>query len=161
MIINRRIILITLVSLIISGCGYSPLYTSKQNINFNIVSVTTEGDSQINNFVKSNLAIYMNKNIQEKNYIIKINSKFSKKSLAKDRTGKTTDLKLIADISLEYEEEKNRSSNQVKKVVSFSEDFNIKKNQNNFEQRDYEKSIKKNLSQKLTNKIIRYLILNK
>ena len=32
MIINRRIILITLISLILSGCGYTPLYTSKQNI---------------------------------------------------------------------------------------------------------------------------------
>ncbi len=161
MIINRRIILITLISLILSGCGYTPLYTSKQNINFNIVSVATEGDNQINNYIKSNLAIYMNKDFKKKNYIIKINSKFSKKSLAKDRTGKTTDLKLVADISLEYQEEESLSNNQVKKVVSFNEDFNIKKNQNNFEQRDYEKSIKKNLSQKLTDKIIRHLILNK
>ena len=61
MIINRKIILITLISLILFGCGYTPLYTSKQNINFNIISVATEGDNQINNYIKSNLAIYMNK----------------------------------------------------------------------------------------------------
>ena len=122
--------------------------------------MATEGDNQINNYIKSNLAIYMNKDFQERNYIIKVNSKFSKKSLAKDRTGKTTDLKLVADISLEYQEE-STSDDQVKKVVSFYEDFNIKKNQNNFQQRDYEKSIKKNLSQKLTDKIIRHLTLNK
>ena len=103
----------------------------------------------------------MNKGSKENNYIITINSKFSKKTLAKDRTGKTTDLKLVAEINLEYNEENSTSNNQNAKVVSFSEDFNIKKNQNNSEQRDYEKSIKKNLSQKLTDKMVRYLILNK
>ena len=161
MTINKKIILISILSLIFYGCGYTPLYTNKQNINFNIKSVEMDGDIQINNYIKSNLINYMNDNTKEKNYIIKINSQFSKKSIAKDRTGKTTDLKLVADINLKYHEEKSQSNNQASKIVSFSEDFNIKKNQNNFEQIDYEKSIKKNLSQKLADKIVRYLILNK
>ena len=158
---NKKIILISFISLFIYGCGYTPLYTSKQNINFNIKLLEIKGDTQINNFIKSNLINYIDNDVQDSNYIVKISSKFSKKSLAKDRTGKTTDLKLVAEINLEYQEEKSESNNQINKVVSFSEDFNIKKNQNNFEQRDYEKSIKKILSQKLTDKIVRYLILNK
>ena len=130
-------------------------------MNFNIKSLEIEGDAQINSFIKSNLINYMNNNAQDNNYIVKINSKFSKKTIAKDRTGKTTDLKLVAEINLEYKEENSASNDQGAKVVSFSEDFKIKKNQNNSEQREYEKSIKKNLSQKLTDKMVRYLILNK
>ena len=158
---NKKIILISIISLFLYGCGYTPLYTNKQNVNFNIKSLEIEGDAQINSFIKSNLINYMNNNAQDNNYIVKINSKFSKKTIAKDRTGKTTDLKLVAEINLEYKEENSASNDQGAKVVSFSEDFKIKKNQNNSEQRDYEKSIKKNLSQKLTDKMVRYLILNK
>ena len=158
---NTKIILISIISLFLYSCGYTPLYTNKQNVNFNIKSLEIEGDAQINSFIKSNLINYMNNNAQDNNYIVKINSKFSKKTIAKDRTGKTTDLKLVAEINLEYEEENSTSNDQSAKVVSFSEDFKIKKNQNNSEQRDYEKSIKKNLSQKLTDKMVRYLILNK
>ena len=158
---NTKIILISIISLFLYSCGYTPLYTNKQNVNFNIKSLEIEGDAQINSFIKSNLINYMNNNAQDNNYIVKINSKFSKKTIAKDRTGKTTDLKLVAEINLEYKEENSASNDQGAKVVSFSEDFKIKKNQNNSEQRDYEKSIKKNLSQKLTDKIVRYLILNK
>ena len=158
---NKKIILISIISLFLYGCGYTPLYTNKQNVNFNIKSLEIEGDAQINSFIKSNLINYMNNGAQVNNYIGKINSKFSKKTIAKDRTGKTTDLKLVAEINLEYEEENSTSNDRGAKVVSFSEDFKIKKNQNNSEQRDYEKSIKKNLSQKLTDKMVRYLILNK
>ena len=158
---NTKIILISIISLFLYSCGYTPLYTNKQNVNFNIKSLEIEGDAQINSFIKSNLINYMNNNAQDNNYIVKINSKFSKKTIAKDRTGKTTDLKLVAEINLEYEEENSTSNDQSAKVVSFSEDFKIKKNQNNSEQRDYEKSIKKSLSQKLTDKMVRYLILNK
>ena len=158
---NTKIILISIIFLFLYSCGYTPLYTNKQNVNFNIKSLEIEGDAQINSFIKSNLINYMNNNAQDNNYIVKINSKFSKKTIAKDRTGKTTDLKLVAEINLEYKEENSASNDQGAKVVSFSEDFKIKKNQNNSEQRDYEKSIKKNLSQKLTDKMVRYLILNK
>ena len=158
---NTKIILISIISLFLYSCGYTPLYTNKQNVNFNIKSLEIEGDAQINSFIKSNLINYMNNNTQDNNYIVKINSKFSKKTIAKDRTGKTTDLKLVAEINLEYKEENSASNDQGAKVVSFSEDFKIKKNQNNSEQRDYEKNIKKNLSQKLTDKMVRYLILNK
>ena len=158
---NTKIILISIISLFLYSCGYTPLYTNKQNVNFNIKSLEIEGDAQINSFIKSNLINYMNNSAQDNNYIVKNNSKFSKKTIAKDRTGKTTDLKLVAEINLEYKEENSASNDQSAKVVSFSEDFKIKKNQNNSEQRDYEKSIKKNLSQKLTDKMVRYLILNK
>ena len=123
-----------------------------------------------NQFKKENLIIViggdgfmlqtLKKNRNSKKSFYGINSgnygflmnKFSKKTIAKDRTGKTTDLKLVAEINLEYKEENSASNDQGAKVVSFSEDFKIKKNQNNSEQRDYEKSIKKNLSQKLTDK---------
>ena len=41
--------------------------------------------------------------------------------------------------------------------MTFSESFNMKINENNFDQRSYEKNIKKNIAQILTNKIIRHL----
>ncbi len=155
---NRIIIFILLLSLY--GCGYSTIYTKDENRNFNILSLKIDGDTEINNYLKSNLNKYKNNNLG-KSYVVSINTYFTKKSLAKDRTGKVTDLKLIATLNLNYQIKKNDSNNNEKKNVSFSESFNIKKNQNNFEQRDYEKSIKKNLSQLLSDKIIHHLSLNK
>ena len=61
----------------------------------------------------------------------------------------------LISLNMEYQKEEG-----ILKKISLTESFNIKKNQNNFEQRDYEKNIKRNLSQLLSDKIVRYLTLN-
>ena len=137
------------------GCGYSKIYSSNENNLLSIRSIEIEGDTELNNYLISNLNKYVENDSTKQNYSLIINTNFYKESLAKDQTGKVTNIKLIAKLNLKYKKEEKDSGQ-----ISFIESFNIKKNQNNFEQRDYEKNIKRNLSQLLSDKIVRYLTLN-
>ena len=161
MIIKKNILLLIVIGLTLCSCGYSKVYNSNQILNFNIVSLKITGDPVINNHLKINLKKYVNNKFEDKSYIVRINSEFKKKPLAKDKTGKITDIKLIADIKLEYEILQNNEENKKMKTILFSENFSIKKNQNNFEQRDYEKTIKRNLTDLLSDRIVRHLSITK
>ena len=154
MIIKKNIFLIFII-LILYGCGYSKIYSSNENNSFNINLIKIEGDTELNNYLVSNLNKYIENKSAKYNYSLLINTEFYKETLAKDKTGKVTDIKLIAKLNMEYQKEEG-----ILKKISLTESFNIKKNQNNFEQRDYEKNIKRNLSQLLSDKIVRYLTLN-
>ena len=63
---------------------------------------------------------------------------------------------MVVDLSLSYKRFDLDKDKQEKKI-SFSESLIIKKNQNNFEQNDYEKIVIKNMSELLINKVILYL----
>ena len=45
----------------------------------------------------------------------------------------------------------------IEKIIELNENFTIKKNDNNYEQKDYERAIKNNMAQALVNKIIFHL----
>ena len=151
---------ITFLFLIIFGLisfGYSPMYSSNNETNFEIYDLELKGDEQINNVIKNRLEKYFNNN-KEKKYIIKVRTSYEKISATKDRTGSTTHFKLIVKLALDYKEVgvKQNEKEQSKKI-SFSENTIIKKNQDNFEQNDYEYITIKNISELLINKVILYL----
>ncbi|MDC3126736.1 hypothetical protein OA436_03050, partial [Candidatus Pelagibacter sp.] len=137
--------------------GYSPMYSNNNETNFEIYDLELNGNEQINNVIKNRLEKYF-KNNKEKKYIIKIKTSYEKISATKDRTGSTTHFKLIVRLALDYksvgikQNEKGQS-----KILSFSESTIIKKNQDNFEQNDYENITIKNISELLINKVIIYL----
>ncbi len=152
----KKLNLLLFIIFFLNSCGYSPIFSSDKKFDFNITSISTSGDNEINNFIKSRLNNYIKDDFQNGGYVIFIKSEYSKKTLAKDRTGKITDVKLMIKSTLEHK--KNNVDNS-KGQVTFSESFNMKINQNNFDLRSYEKSIKKNLSQIITDKIIRHISL--
>ena len=149
---------ITFLFLIIFGlisCGYSPMYSSNNETNFEIYDLELKGDEQINNIIKNKFEKYFNNN-NEKKYIIKVRTSYEKISATKDRTGSTTHFKLIVKLILNYERV-DLKQNDLGKELSFSESIIIKKNQDKFEQDDYQNITIKNLSELLTNKVILYL----
>ena len=84
-----------------------------------------------------------------------INSNYQKITVAKDLTGNATDLKLIASIDVVFS--LNDGSKNQEKRVSFLESIIIKKNDNTFDQKNYERSVLNNLSQLLLNKLVFHL----
>ena len=152
----KKLNLLLFIIFSLNSCGYSPIFSSDKKFDFNITSISTSGDNEINNFIKSRLNNYIKDDFQNGGYVIFIKSEYSKKTLAKDRTGKITDVKLMIKSTLEHK--KNNVDNS-KGQITFSESFNMKINQNNFDLRSYEQSIKKNLSQIITDKIIRHISL--
>ena len=150
----KKIFLLILIMFGLSSCGYTPMLSQNNNLNFNIVNLELLGKDTINNFLEKKLEQYSNTS-NDKKYTILIYSDFKKISVAKDSTGNVTDLKLISNIDVTYSldnESKKQETN-----VSFSESIIIKKNDNTFEQKNYERSVLNNLSQLLLNKLIFHL----
>tara|TARA_Y100000768_G_C23964137_1_gene676983 strand:+ start:1342 stop:1794 length:453 start_codon:yes stop_codon:yes gene_type:complete len=133
----------------IYACGYTSLYQEmKKDLFINILGM--KGDFEINNYIKNDLKISSNKessNIHD----LSFETEYTKIILAKDAAGKATDYNL--EMSVKF---KVVSSNN--KEIVYEENFKIKKNDDNFEQTNYEKDIKRNFSKIVQEKLILDLI---
>lgn len=150
----EKIFSISLISLLLLSCGYTPLYKNQKNLDFSISVTNISGDRKINNLAKAKLKRYslMEK---EKNYNVVIDSEYSKTIVAKDTAGNVTDYKISVIISFDVTSEK------FNKFFEFDESFNMKKLANKIEELDYEKNIKNNLVEIITQKLVAQLIMNR
>ena len=152
----KNILILIFFSLGILNCGYTPIVTKIDNNNFNITKLDIEGDKQINNFIKRELNNYIENTRTDNNFEVNIVTNYEKVSLVKNAKGDTTDFKLVVNLTLIFLEEKENQ----KKIIKLNESFAIKKNENNYEQNNYERAIKNNMAQALSEKIIFYLSKN-
>ena len=141
--------LFLLISIIfIYSCGYSPLYlTGKSDLNLNLKEI--EGDFELNTYIKNNFKIASDVNSPN---VFDINAitKIEKIILTKDATGDATDYRLDFSVKFIIVSEN--------KVVSYNESFKIKKNNQKFEQSNYEREIKRNFSEIVKDKLVLYLL---
>ena len=147
----KKVFLIFLTIIVLSGCGYTPIYTQNKNINFEILSLEVKGDKDINYSIERDLNQYIGKDNVRK-FQIKINTEYSKSPILKDATGKITKYKLNADLDLQFEIDKKIQN------VYLNETFNMENFNDKFEEKKYEKQIKKNFSSLMLNKITSYLV---
>ena len=150
----KKIFLLILIIFGVTNCGYTPMLSQNNKLNFTIVNLELLGNKTINNFFEKKLNQYTSSS-NDKKYKILINSDYQKINVAKDSTGNVTNIKLVSTIDVTYSLYKE-SKNQEKKI-SFSESIIIKKNDNTFEQNNYERNILNNLLQQLLNKLIFHL----
>ena len=132
----KKIILI-LILVFLSQCGYSPVYKNNSDINFKIILQEMKGNKSINSIIRRSLDRYSTRET-EKVYLIQTESAFSKSILAKDKTGKATDIKLQVDINFIVKTKKGIE------YFKFKESLNIENNLNSYEQSNYEDIIKNN-----------------
>ena len=151
----RKIILCILVLCGLSSCGYTSLHSQKDDLNFTILNLELNGDLLINNYIEQELKKYEKIN-SERKFELEIKTTLNKFSVGKDSKGNTTNLKLVANLDLNINEIKMENE-QTKKTVSFSENITIKKNENNYEQSNYEEILIKNMSELLFKKLVLYL----
>ena len=151
----RKIILCILVLCGLSSCGYTSLHSQKDDLNFTILNLELNGDFLINNYIEQKLKKY-EKIDSERKFELEIKTTLNKFSVGKDSKGNTTNLKLVANLDLNINEIKMENE-QTKKTVSFSENITIKKNENNYEQSNYEEILIKNMSELLFKKLVFYL----
>ena len=151
----RKIIFCILVFCSFSSCGYTSLHSQKDDLNFTILNLELNGDLLINNYIEQKLKKY-EKIDSERKFELEIKTNLNKFSVGKDSKGNTTNLKLVANLDLNINEIKMENE-QTKKTVSFSENITIKKNENNYEQSNYEEILIKNMSELLFKKLVLYL----
>ena len=133
----------------IYGCGYTSIYDEmRKDLFINILSM--KGDFEINNYIKNNLKISSKKNSLNI-HDLSFETKYKKIILAKDATGEATDYNLEMSVKFIIASENN-------KEIVYKENFKIKKNDDNLEQSNYEKDIKRNFSEIVQDKLILDLI---
>ena len=152
----KKICFIIIASILIQGCDYKPIYSNNNEFNFTINDLKFSGDEVVNNYLEKKL-IKLNKANTDKEYKIIINTTYSKSSIAKNKSGNTTDYKLTLSLNLKLIQ-LDASKNKLKQEeFSFNENFIITKSDSNFEQTNYENLMKNNLAEILLNRLIIFL----
>ena len=145
----KKNLLILLIAIFLNSCGYTALYKDNnlKNLQLNFEIIDTSGDSEINNYILTDLNKYQNTNITEK-IKIKINSDYSKSGISNDKKGKTTTYNLVVETTFEI------NINAKNKKIVISEKARINRLDDIFEQKNYEKKIKKDISKLILDRFI-------
>jgi len=148
--LKKNIILFSLI-LVLSSCGFTPIYVKKNGLQFSIEQVNYSGDRELNNFLKINLNRYKNEKIDKK-ILIDANSTYKKIILSKDGAGEVTNYQLVTEVIFLI-----KSTNR---TIKISENKIIKSIEDKFEETKYERSIKQSFASSISNKLISALISN-
>ena len=143
----KKILMLICILNFLSSCEYKPIYSSSNKANYRIIITDLSGDKKLNKYIVENLEKNSQKNSTEI-INIKINSKYSRKVLAKNSLGSTTDYQAKAITEFEI----NKNDNTEK--LEFTEKFNYQKVSDNYEEKSYEQNIKRNLASSISQKLI-------
>tara|TARA_B100000795_G_C22721604_1_gene407692 strand:+ start:652 stop:1083 length:432 start_codon:yes stop_codon:yes gene_type:complete len=133
------------------SCGYEPLNSKKNRLkggNFSIVKIDYIGDREINIKIKEKLANFTN-NRKDKNYTLEIDSRSLKTTIAKNIKGDPLLFNLFVEIIIQIKGEDIMDTQ-----IIFNENFKYNNNKDKFEMKRYEKEIKYNLTETITNNLI-------
>jgi len=134
----------------LSSCGYEAIYSVKntKNYNFSISKLSFIGDREINLKIKQKLNNYTQET-KDINFILKITSTSEKIILSKNAAGDSTNFKIETIVNIDVFNKEKLKSNFI-----ITESFNYDNNSNKFELKNYEKEIKRNLADIITEKLI-------
>ena len=147
----KKISLAVLFLIFLNGCNYQPIYSSK-NVKFSIGEFQSTGNNKINKLLIKKLEIYKNDSLDSTKYNLNISSEVNKSVSAKDKKGNPTTFALKISFKIEVE-----NSLGEKKLKVFEESTSYENNENKFELKKYENSIKKNMIESINENIILYL----
>ena len=143
----KKIFFIILSLNLLNHCDYKPVYSNQDKVNYRIIIDSLSGDKDINNFIITNIKRNSQENSEEI-VNIALDTKYTKKVLAKNNAGSITDYQ--ADVVTTFLIKKVNNSESF--VVN--EKFNFKKMTDKYEEKNYERNIKKNLANSISQKII-------
>ena len=152
MIKIKKLIPIFFIILFLNNCGYTPRYALNKDVNFSINLVELKGDREFNNSFKSKIARYDKKNVNEKVYNLSLITEYNKNIKSKNAAGLAQEYELVITVNAII-----KSDTINPKKLVFKETINMKKLEDAFEEKNYEKIMKENLSDLILDRIIFYL----
>ena len=150
----RKILSIVFVLTLLSNCGYKPIFSNINKTNYQINILEFTGDEELNKFIIKNLNKH-NQSKSNKKLNIKIDTKYLKNILAKNTEGKVTDYQAEAITTFKI------NKNTTTETLIIKEKFNYQKISDKYEEKSYEKTIKRNLAKSISQKLILRLSLIK
>ncbi len=146
-------LIIFLIIILIPGCGFEPIYSTKNNLDYKLNTIERKGDSSIDNLIATELQRLSNDQ-SNKLIDIVINTSYEKKIISKDSKGSVSDYQININTKflIIFKEKELK--------FQFSDKQNIKNISDIFEQKNYENIIKKNFANSAVRKLNLELINN-
>ncbi len=144
-------ILLALVIIFLNGCGYTPLYSSKDS-NYKVISFTKNLNNSLTNYIQNSIEVLSNENAVKS---LKISLAYNENIsiILKNSKGDPTKNRLNVAINLSlFDIDNNLITSR-----EFSESFEYRIDDNKFNLKQYEKNIKFNLVEDITNQILVFL----
>ena len=143
----KKILILVCIFNFLSSCEYRPIYSISNKSNYQVIITDLSGDKKLNQYIEQNLKRNSQKNSNEI-IGIKISSDYSKKILAKNTLGSTTDYQARAITKFEI------NKNGIIEQLIVEEKFNYQKISDSYEEKSYEQTIKRNLASSISQKLI-------
>ena len=144
----KSLISIIVLSLILTNCGFKPIYNSN-NSNFEIIEIVNKNENKNSFFLEKTIMSLSNKDAKNK-VKLEIDYKQSISTILKDSKGDPSKKKLFINVILKVKNDKdNILVNQ-----SFGEEFSYDVQSDKFGMSQYEENIADNLNSKISNDII-------
>ena len=149
----KKIFFTIIILNLLSHCEYKPVFSNQNKVNYKIIVTGVTGDKDINNFI----ATMIKRNSEESsNKILNVSfdTKYTKNILAKNAAGRITDYQVNVITKFTIQKENNSEN------FSINEKFNFKKMTDMYEEKNYERTIRKNLANSISQKLILKLAVN-
>lgn len=130
------------------NCGFTPIYSNK-NTDISLEKLNFTGDRTINNYLKSNLYRYKNKDSAKKIFL-DVKSDYKKNHLSKDSSGAVNKYELIAKVTF--------TINPGNKKIEFIQKKIMENMNNKFDEKDFETSAKQTFANIIVDRLIQKLV---
>ncbi len=140
-------ILIIILFFTFSQCGYTPIYSKYNKLNFEITINNLSGDREINNLIKSNIEKISKENSSKK-FNIEINTDYVKSILSKNKTGAVSEYQLTATINFTIKDGKKIDNIMIEEKITLTAESDI------FKEKNYEKTRKNAFANSISEKFL-------
>ena len=137
--------------LFLNSCGFTPIYSSKDS-NYKIMSFQKNINNNLTNYIQDSITMLSNDNAKN---VLKIDLNFSENIIVilKDSKGDPKKNRLTINVDLEiFDIDDNLTSSE-----KFFESFEYSIDDNKFTLKQYEKNIRQNLVEEITQQINAFL----
>ena len=144
----KFLISIVILSIILTNCGFKPIYGSKDS-NFEIIEIINENENK-NSFAIEKMVMALSNQDAVKKVKLEMNYKQTFSTILKDNKGDPSKKKLSISVNLIVKNEKDN----VLTNKNFREEFSYDVQSDKFNMAQYEDNITNNLNNKISNDII-------
>ena len=137
-----------ILSIILTNCGFKPIYGSKDS-NFEIIEIINENENK-NSFAIEKMVMALSNQDAVKKVKLEMNYKQTFSTILKDNKGDPSKKKLSISVNLIVKNEKDN----VLTNKNFREEFSYDVQSDKFNMAQYEDNITNNLNNKISNDII-------
>ncbi len=146
----KKIFLI-ITMLLLSNCGYAPIYSSKDS-NFKVVSFKKNINNNLTNYIQNSISVFSNEQSEKKlNISLNLTENFS--VILKNSKGDPARNRLTINVELTLLD----INQSIVMSRTFKESFEYNIDDNKFKLKQYEKNIKFNLVEQITQEILEFL----